>query len=1511
MMIGVAVTMIPFPAGWTMSRQLFITVLAALCFTMVWPLAPGFGREKLVVDRSVLKLAENTGTVMQDQDGFLWFGTNGSGLFRYDGISLKAFKTGPGSISDNYVFALFEDSEGIIWIGTRNGLNAYNKLTGKITIFRHDPDNENSIGHDAFAWGGASIWESSTGEIWAGTMRGLNRYDKRKKEFTRYDHDPEDPRSLGHDIVYAGLEDRDGIIWVATLGGGLNRFNGKQGNFTRFVHDRNDAASLSDNSVMSLIEDRDGEIWVGTMAGGLNRFDKSSGSFERFVHDSDNPNSLSHNNVFSIFEDRSGLFWFGRYDVSPFGLETFDKKTRTFHVYHHDPDDPDSISSDLVFGVFEDRSGIIWIVNLMESIDKIDQNKPRFTVFRHKPNDRDSIGANPVVRVYEDRESNIWIGPFGKGVEKLDRRSGKWTHFPPAPDSPTGMARYVPGMLEDGSGLFWLGNFGGTLSLFDRERGEIVKTYSHDPDNPAGLVKHSQLNHIVQDRTHPNILWLAAYDGGLVKFDKTAETFVRYNLTANQMWMVYQDGEGIIWIPTLGGGLDRFDPAAETVTNYKHSRKDSSTVGSNSLNYVLEDANSNILWIGGSAGLDKFEKSSGKVVKRYSKSGGFDIEGVMTIVDDDRNNLWIGTDSGLVRFNIPSETVKTFKEEDGLPGNKFNFIGVAKGRDGTLWFGTYGGLLSFHPDDIKNNDYSPPVVLTSLKQGGEAVVLKAAPEKIREIVLDWDRNYFEFEYAALNYTQPAKCRFQYMLEGYDSEWFFAGTNRFGRYTNLPGGNYTLKIMGSNNDGVWNDIPLEIQVVVGAPFWESAGFLIAVTFGCVVFICFCGFYFLKLRFEIRDRKLAQKHLQESEKRYRSLLENQTELVFRSGPDGTLTFVNRVYCDFFGKRKEELIGKARKPQPAEGDAVRIEEELRRMSPSNQTVVAEYRVVSGKGKTHWMQFVNRAFFDPSGKITEIQSVGRDITERKKMESELEERNKFVDKIIDSSALSTWISDDKGTVIRANPACLEFFGAAEEEVVGKYNLFEDSVIMKQGFARVVRDVFDKGESAGIIIDYDFGDVDHVEVEHATHKIINSILTPVLDDDGKVSNVIVQTIDLTEITRAEEEKIKAQKHASEQEKNALVGRIAGKIAHDFNNILGVVMGNTELALIDCGDEEIRKTLKLIFDQTIRGKNLTKNLVAFAKDQEPKQEFFRIGEKMDLVTTLLKKDLEGIEIIREDRPGVPELLADPGMIEHAIVNLMQNAIHSLSKTPRPRITIRTDCRDGNIRIEIEDNGCGIPGEHIDSIYDPSFTLKGGSDIRDAYAGHIKGTGYGMANVKKYIEQHKGDISLRSEPGVGTGFTISLPVVRKDLTEEEKTEIQREKMYREKHILLVEDEAAISDVQCRVLTHPPCNHRVETANNGQAAMDLFDGNDFDLVSLDYSLPGNINGMDVYHHIRQKNNTVPILFISGNIEFLESIKELKRQDRFISHLSKPCMNKDYIKWINRLLRKTDTEDHPAGS
>ncbi|MCF6245739.1 MAG: cache domain-containing protein [Desulfobacula sp.] len=486
------------------------------------------------------------------------------------------------------------------------------------------------------------------------------------------------------------------------------------------------------------------------------------------------------------------------------------------------------------------------------------------------------------------------------------------------------------------------------------------------------------------------------------------------------------------------------------------------------------------------------------------------------------------------------------------------------------------------------------------------------------------------------------------------------------------------------------------------------------------------------------------------------------------------------------------------------------------------------------------------------------------------------------------------KGKFINVNDVMCQFSGYSESQFLSMdpKDLFSRETLAR--FDKRFKMLF-KGEELEDTIEADLISKDG--------ELIRIIMASdyILDGD-RLKGARVVAHDITDLKRVEKEKIQAEKVAGEQKKLVMVGRIAGKLAHDFNNILGIIMGNTELLLIDSKELETKKKLELILNQTLRGRNLTKNLVAFAKDQEPRQKFFKINEKINLVLTLMKKDLEGIALVRDDDSDVPDLLADPGMIEHALVNLIQNSIHALSMVEYPKIIIKTYSKGDNIFFAIQDNGCGIPEGYLKSIYHPSFTLKGSRDTAGAYKDDIKGTGYGMANVKRYIEQHRGIISVDSEPGVGTRFLISLPVIKKELTHKEKKEIQNGVCHFEKYILLVEDETDISDVQYTVLTQGPCNSKVDIANSGQVALDLFDRNVYDLISLDYILSGKLNGMDVYHHIRKTNEKVPILFISGNIEFLQSIKELKEKDMFVDHLSKPCQNKEYINSINLLLTRS---------
>jgi PAS domain S-box-containing protein len=655
-------------------------------------------------------------------------------------------------------------------------------------------------------------------------------------------------------------------------------------------------------------------------------------------------------------------------------------------------------------------------------------------------------------------------------------------------------------------------------------------------------------------------------------------------------------------------------------------------------------------------------------------------------------------------------------------------------------------------------------------------------------------------------------------------------------------------------------------------------------------------------DITERKRTEEALRESEEKYRSLIHKIQAAVIVHDHDTRIIACNIKAEELMGLTRDQLMGETAISTKWQffnsgGEKMPVQEYpvnqvMVTRQPQKDIVIGIHR--PGNRDPVWALVYADPLFDDKGHLKQVIVTFVDITDRKQMEERLRKSTHNLSEAQKLAQVGSWDWNLQTNEIEWSHEVYHIFGVDPEHFRPRIDSLmkrfhpDDRKKNKELIKRLNANKESYSFEARILL------------PDGTVREVISTAQGRYDNEEQLIRVLGTVHNITDRKQAEEEKRIALEFAANQSRRALIGRVAGKMAHDFNNVLMGIMGNAQLAIMDCDDENIRVKLERINEFALRGGDITSTLISYSIDQEPKQTYFKIENKIELVLKMIEKDLAEIKVSRNYKPGIPELLADPGMIQDALVNIIQNSIHAMSKVTNPMLNLKAYSQDGKVYVEVEDNGCGIPKEHQDSVYTPAFTLKGSHDETESYKFGITGTGYGMSNAKKYIvEKHKGKITLESEFGKGTRITIALKVIKGHLSSDEKEEVVKNQIFEKRRILLVEDEPAIADVQYQILTKAPFGHIVSIAANGQTAIDIFDRNKFDVVSLDYMLPGVINGLDVYHHIRENHKDIPVMFISGNVEFLESMKILKEKDPHLGHLSKPVDNLDYVNKINELI------------
>jgi ligand-binding sensor domain-containing protein/signal transduction histidine kinase len=796
--------------------------------------------------------------VVQDRFGFLWFGTE-DGLNRYDGYSFTIFRPAPdepNGISDRWITALLEDRNGYLWVGTRlGGLNRYNPETGTFTLFLHDSLNANTLSSNSVT----ALLEDNLGYLWIGTTNGLNRFDPKTGVFEHFRNAQETPNGLSSNSISALFEDSQGGVWVGTSNNGLNLLNTDDLSFQSFFHDDENPNSLIDNSIQAIVEDNQGFIWVATPAG-LNRIPSDKSIFISYTHDTDVSGSLAHNYVYSLYADKAGILWVGTEN----GLDRYDYDSYTFSHSRHNPGDKNSLSSNSVRIIYEDRGGVLWVGTYGNGLSKFNRGQSKFAYYHFEPDDLNSISSNLIFPIVVDTTGTIWVGTYN-GLDRLNPRLELIAHYQNDPTDPGSLlSDNVVSAYMDGNDTLWVGTKKG-LSRLDANASEFIH-YTSNSQGPYNK-EQQEVESIPPDTAYAfledsreTILWIgknisagtvyailedskgALWIGtgtGLNQFEPESETFIQYttnpetpnSLGNNTITALCEDQNQNLWIGTFDNGLNRYNLESDSFIRYISEPEKSGSLSHSSVMSIYQDSKS-ILWVAtAGGGLNRYHPESDSFTS-YTEKNGLPSNVIYGILEDNDGYLWLTTNFGLSRFDPEMETFRNYTAKDGLQSNEFNQNSFAKGIDEKFYIGGINGFNVFDPSLIKDSDYAPPIVLTSFSYSDEASLDSPKTELLRNISLTWPNNGFSFEFASLSFANPAQNQYAYMLENFDTGWNYIGTKREGRYTNLPGGTYNLRLKGTNNDGIWNETGQIIKITIIPPFWQTWPFRILVAFAIV-------------------------------------------------------------------------------------------------------------------------------------------------------------------------------------------------------------------------------------------------------------------------------------------------------------------------------------------------------------------------------------------------------------------------------------------------------------------------------------------------------------------------------------------------------------------------------------------------------------------------------------------------------------------------------------------------------
>lgn len=767
-------------------------------------------------------------------------------------------------LSQGSAFGLAQDDKGFIWIATADGLNRFDGH--EFLIY-----NTNTGDSFSFAFTRLRNLLHTSGAIWTGSSQTMvvTRIDLvtgKIKEIFDFD----DGTGFG-DVCPLHLA--GDTLWSLVTNQGLVGVNVSTGKIIQ--HYTEVMNSFPANSVC-LYDSLDNKIWY--VANGYTQLcsfslrDKTRKCKSFLI-----PGTSDTLLVYSVSQAPDRTLRIGAKE----SIIAYDPSNGYSAVYDL-PSEP-TAEERAVTAILVADNGDLWCGTNDAFLYKLGDHKGRFELICH-PNETTNGVGHRIVRLLMDRTENLWVGTDPAGVIRIDAKQKPFNHTYAAADSSNGLKSNFMKCFAEIEDEILIGTYDQGINVLNVRSGKYRYIDGFGKTQP-----------VIYDMTVDSLnrVWVCTLEGIgvagmlstqlerppvqgsnelLLRMGKTiyatSNGTILVGFFTGMFAMIPHDGVYVIDSVSLAANVESFCTdrdgnlwmgAADGIYLSKgedpHGLK--RIIPNTGLVKCLYQSPDGIMWAGTDNGLCKIDAANKSVTKRYSEKDGMPNGFVYGILGDENGNLWLSTNKGISRFDPKAEAFRNYSVTDGLQSNEFNTNAFYKTDDGEFYFGGVNGFNHFYPETIKDNPYAPECVLTGFKVFDKAYALDSTIEYKKHIVLDYTDNNLLLEYAALEYSDPARNTFRYRLLGLDSNWVEANDARFARFVNLDAGDYTFQLKAANNDGVWNSIPHELRITITPPFWQTTWFIISVIVVGLLLVVVTVRYYFRRQVQTQTREFTLK------------------------------------------------------------------------------------------------------------------------------------------------------------------------------------------------------------------------------------------------------------------------------------------------------------------------------------------------------------------------------------------------------------------------------------------------------------------------------------------------------------------------------------------------------------------------------------------------------------------------------------------------------------------------------